>query len=283
MVLPALLIMGFILVYPQVSSFILSLHQYHLAGSFPFKFIGLSNYAQILTEGRFLNSLRLTVEFTIIVVVFDLLFGFIIALSLFKAQLWSKVVRTLFIIPMVFTPVVAGILWRLILNPSKGILNHILLSAGILSKPLSFLGMVQAAFPSLAAIEIWRSTPFVMIVILAGLAALPQEPFEAALIDGARPLQTIRFITVPLLWPIILLITLIRAMDAFRSFDLIYVMTRGGPADSTKTLTMYAYETGFVLFDVGKSSAIIYIITIILLLMSIGLIRMLLQQDSRSA
>lgn len=183
---------------------------------------------------------------------------------------------------MVFTPVVAGILWRLILNPSKGILNHVLLSAGILSKPLSFLGMVQTAFPTLAAIEIWRSTPFVMIVILAGLAALPQEPFEAALIDGARPLQTIRFITIPLLWPIIILITLIRSMDAFRSFDLIYVMTRGGPADSTKTLTMYAYETGFVLFDVGKSSAIIYIITIILLIMSIGLIRMLLQQDSRS-
>ncbi len=272
MVVPAALCMLGILGYPIVKSFILSFQQYNLAGYYKTQFIGLANFIELLQEPKFQNALLVTIIYTLVAVSVELVLGFTVALAVFAPALWSRVLRSLYLVPMVFTPVAAGLLWRFLYHPAIGVLDYVLMATGIIGKPIIFLGQVNTALASVLAVEIWQATPFVILVFMAGLAALPREPYDAAVVDGASGLKLIRYVTLPLLRPIILVIAVIRSMDAFRAFDLVYMMTRGGPASATETLTYYTYITAFREFSLGKASAMAYIITLVVLLMSVALI-----------
>lgn len=275
MIAPAVIFMAAVLGYPIVQSFVMSFFQYSLAEHYPFKFFGLSNFIELIRLPHFQRDFLVSTKYTVIAVATELVLGFAVALSVFRQTRWSRMLRSAYIIPMVITPVAAGILWRFLYNPDVGVIDFLLTRTGLISKPVLFLGTVSASLPSLIVVEIWQATPFVALVIMAGLSALPTEPFDAAVVDGASALQVFRFITLPLLRPIILIILILRSMDAFRAFDLVYVMTKGGPAGTTETLTYYAYQTAFEGFDIGAASAMAYIITIVVLLMSIVLIRTL--------
>jgi multiple sugar transport system permease protein len=250
----------------------MSFQQFSQAGYWKTQYVGFGNFIHLLAEPRFQNSLKVTAIYTLVAVSCEMVLGFTVALAVFAETRWSRLMRALYIVPMVLAPVAAGLVWRFMYQPSFGVLDWVLMRTGLITKPIIFLGMVNAALPSLLVVEIWQATPFVIIVFAAGLAALPQEPFDAAVVDGVSGLQLIRYITLPMLRPIILVIVVIRGMDAFRSFDLVYVMTRGGPASSTETANYYAWITAFREFDLGKASAAAYIITLVVLLMSIALI-----------
>jgi multiple sugar transport system permease protein len=272
MIAPAAVVMLGTLGYPIVNSFIMSFQQISQAGYWKTQFIGVTNYLHLLGEPRFQNALRVTAIYTVVAVGCEMVLGFAVALAVFAETRWSRLMRSLYIVPMVMAPVAAGLLWRYMYQPTFGVIDQALMGTGILSKPVIFLGVVGSALPSLLVVEIWQATPFVIIVFVAGLSALPQEPYDAALVDGASGWKLIRYVTLPMLRPIILIIVIIRSMDAFRAFDLVYVMTRGGPASSTETATYYTWISAFREFDLGKSSAAAYIITLVVLLMSIALI-----------
>ncbi|HAN94245.1 MAG TPA: sugar ABC transporter permease, partial [Firmicutes bacterium] len=181
----------------------------------------------------------------------------VIALILNRDMRGKNVIKTLFLLPMVATPVAVGMVWLLMYEPSIGVINYFLRMLGLpqglwLASPAQALG-------SLILVDVWQWTPMITLIVLAGLAALPSEPYEAALVDGASTLQSIRLITLPLLQPTILAAMTLRAIDAFKTYDIIYTMTQGGPGYATETLNIYSFVLGFQYFQMGKASALLII------------------------
>jgi len=170
---------------------------------------------------------------------------------------------------MMATPVSIALIWQMMFHPQLGILNYFLSLVGIPPQPWIF--STRSVIPTLAVVETWQWTPFVMLIVLGGLSALPTEPYEAALIDGASRLQTIRYITIPLVWPYIMIAILLRSIDALKAFDIIYVMTQGGPGTASETINIFLYLQAFAFYNIGFSSAVVVIYFFILLAMSIGL------------
>jgi multiple sugar transport system permease protein len=272
MIIPAAVCLIGFLGYPIVKSLLLSFQNYSQAGYYKAQYVGIKNFVYLLSSAEFLASLRVTAIYTIVAVGVEMVVGFVVALAVFAETRGSRILRALYIVPMVVAPVAAGLLWRYMYQPTFGILDYVFLKIGLIQKPIIFLGLVGTALPSLLVVEIWKATPFVIVVYIAGLASLPQEPYDAAIVDGASGWQMIRFVTLPMLRSITLIILVIRSMDAFRSFDLIYVLTRGGPAGSTATATFFTWTRAFRYFDLGNASAGAYIITLVILLMSLALI-----------
>jgi multiple sugar transport system permease protein len=178
--------------------------------------------------------------------------------------------RTVFSLPMMATPVSIALVWQMMFHPQLGVLNYFLSLLHIPPQPWIF--STRSVLPTLAIVETWQWIPFVMLIVLGGLAALPSEPYEAALIDGASRLQTIWYITIPLVWPYIMIALLLRSIDALKAFDIIYVMTQGGPGTASETLNIFLYLQAFAFYNIGFSSAVVVIYFIILLVMSIGLL-----------
>lgn len=169
------------------------------------------------------------------------------------------------------TPVVVGIIWRLMYNPDLGMLNYFLTLFGF--SPVNWTGMPGTALPSVMMADIWEWTPFMALIMLAGLHALPRGPFEAASVDGASWWQTLRYVTLPLLSPAMLVALLIRLMDSFKTFDLIFVLTQGGPGMSTEILNYYTYRYGFKFFHMGYASALSWLLVVVVTIISLILIR----------
>lgn len=168
---------------------------------------------------------------------------------------------------------VVGIMWRLLYNPELGTLNYLLELFGF--KPINWLGEPSLALPSVIMADVWEWTPFMALILLAGLQALPRDPFEAAIVDGASPLQLFKHVTLPLLQPTIMVAVLLRMMDAFKTFDLIFVLTKGGPGMSTEVLSYYTYRYGFKFFHIGQASALSYILLAIIIFITQVLMRYL--------
>jgi multiple sugar transport system permease protein len=177
--------------------------------------------------------------------------------------------RTVFSLPMMATPVSIALIWQMMFHPQLGILNYLLSLVGIGPQPWIFSR--TSALPSLALVETWQWTPFVMLIVLGGLAALPTEPYEAARIDGASRWQVIRYVTIPLVWPYIMVAIILRAIDALKTFDIIYVMTQGGPGTASETLNIFLYLQAFAFFNIGFASAVVVVYFLILMVMSVGL------------
>jgi len=223
----------------------------------------------------FWSSLRTTVLFTVVVVAVEFFLGLVIALILQGAVTRSKIVRTLILLPMIMAPIVVGLTWTYLYQSEFGLVTYILRKLHLMSYRTAPLADVRTALPALMIVDIWQWTPFLIMVLLAGLEALPTAPYEAARIDKAPPFLVFRKITLPLLKPVILIVLVLRIMDAIRVFDIVYALTEGGPGEATDVLSMFIYRNSFYLWNIGKASAISFILLYIIMIISVILVNVL--------
>jgi multiple sugar transport system permease protein len=215
--------------------------------------VGLANYAAILTDRLFQQSVLRTLEYTAACVAAEVSLGLVLAAAFNRELPGIGLLRTLLVTPLLIAPVATGLIWRFMYEPSIGVINQALRRVGL--RPLLWISSPALALTGVGISEVWQWTPFVFLVLLAGLKGLPESFDEAAQLDGASWPRRLWHIQMPLLTRIILVIVLLRFIDIFRSFDLIYVMTRGGPGDATYTLSFYNYVLGFTQFQMGMASA----------------------------
>jgi len=271
---PAVGILLIVVIFPLIYSLRLSFTNFTFGmPESEIAFIGLSNFIKLFQDSYFLNGLKLTVIFMLGTTFIAFLLGFGIALLLQRSFFGKRVVRTLVVVPMTITPVAVGIIWLLLFMPDYSFINY-LLSLVKVTGP-RWLLTPRWALISVMITYIWEWTPFFTLMLSAGLAGLPREPYEAAVIDGASRFQTLKFITLPLLKPIIFLILIIRMMDSFRVFDQVFVLTRGGPGRSTQILSYVVYLTGISYRYLGYASAMSYFMLIILVVLTLVLLRLL--------
>src|SRR5215207_11159353 len=265
---PTLLVLLALLLYPTGYVLVVSFRDYELtdpaAGS---PFVGLENYTTLLTDPTFFTALWKSILFTVGSVALSFVIGLAIALLLSRRDIrGSGFTRTAILIPMILTPMVIGAMFRFMLERDNGIINQFLGLVGIERFP--FLADPTWAMISIILVDVWQWTPFAVLVLLAGLESLPEEPFEAARMDGASRWGEFWYITMPLLAPVIAVVLLIRTMDAFREFDKIFIMTGGGPGTATQTLPIFLYRAGFQDFNMGFSAATGVVMLIIVTLVS---------------
>jgi multiple sugar transport system permease protein len=264
--LPALLLVAVTAFYPIIYSFYLSLTNYKF-GTVDVKIVGLDNYVKALISGDYLEALRITLAFISVSVAIELFFGLGAALLLNSITKGTRAVKALITLPITITPLAAGLMWKWILEPEVGIANYFLTLLGLPKQ--MWLGIPALAFWAIVFTDIWRQTPFVIIVLLAGLSAIPSNLYEAAVIDGAGSWITFRHITLPYLRPALFVILLSLTATAFKVFDTVYILTHGGPASATEVLSFLIYRTGFKFSQLAYASALSYLMLIISLVISV--------------
>jgi multiple sugar transport system permease protein len=249
---PAALFTVFMTALPFLQAIKMSLQDFTIG--FKGVFVGLENYSTMLQDPMFWNGLRITFELYSISLIAQLLIGLYIAVLLNRGLKGSRFLRTILLSPFTMPSVAVGMMWLILMDPSFGPLNYMLEFAGM--KRSLFLASPSLVIRSLAAIDTWQYTPFVVIILLGGLQSLPEEPYEAAEIDGATRRQMFFSITLPLLRPSIFSAIILRSIDLLRFFDTIYITTQGGPGTASTTLNVFSYNTGFVFFKMGYASAL---------------------------
>ena len=254
MLVPALVVLVAIGLFPLLHSLWISLQRFAFAGTTSFG--GLDNYARLVSDGRFWNALGNTAFIATLAVGLELVLGLLLALAL-KPHGWETRVLPLFMLPMMVAPVVAAIVWMMLLHPTIGLFNHALAIVGV--APVAWLTDPAFARPSIIAADVWQWTPFMFLIIRAGVLAVPVDQIEAARLDGAGRFSLFRNVYLPNLTLAIAVALLIRAIDVVKLFDLIWVMTKGGPGNFTETLSVYVYRTAFVDFNSGYAAAIAYV------------------------
>jgi multiple sugar transport system permease protein len=274
-VLPTTVMMLLIFGVPLAFSFYLSFQgwspdQALFAGTFA----GTANFEDLLTDPQFLKSLSVTFIYTAITVTTELGCGLGIALLLNIDLPWIGLFRTALVVPMMITPIVAALCWKLLLDPDHGVVNY------WIGSHIVWLGRPDTALLSVMVVNLWQNAPYVAVLLLAGLRSLPSEPVEAASIDGASRWQVFWHITLPLLRPYILVALLLRTIFEFRAFDNIYVMTSGGPANATMTLSMFTYLASFVRFDLSLGAAASWLMLLICLLLCLFFIAVIRRREA---
>jgi multiple sugar transport system permease protein len=264
---PALLVLAVVYAYPVVRSFWLSLFTQNLGTELKPVFSGLDNYARMVQDGRFWQTIGNSLVFTISSLLLELILGMGIALVLNQAFRGRGTVRTIAILPWALPTALIATTWAWIFNDQFGVLNDILMRLGIIHAGINWLGEPTPAMLSVIVADVWKTTSFIAILLLAGLQSIPQDLYEAHAIDGASPWQSFRQITLPLLMPQILIAALFRFAQAFGIFDLIAVMTSGGPGGATETVSLYIYATIMRYLDFGYGAALVVITFLILVLM----------------
>jgi multiple sugar transport system permease protein len=249
---PAVLFTASMIAFPVAYTIWLSFQSFSSTGQQ--SFAGAANYAKLVSDGEFWNGLYVTLFLYVLSLVLQLFFGIWLALVLFHAKRLSGIVRSLFISPFMMPPVVAGMMWLVILDPSLGAANYILTSLGL--PPSDWLASPTWVIPTVAVIDAWQWAPYVALIVLGGLQSLPPTVYEAAQIDGASPFKTFQRITLPLLLPTIVTATILRSVDLLRFFDIIYITTQGGPGNASNTLNIYGFRVGFEFFNIGYASAL---------------------------
>jgi multiple sugar transport system permease protein len=271
---PAFLTLLIILVYPMGYSFWLSFHEWTLRGfTKGVPWVGLNNYVTLFSNPDFITSLRITFTFVITAITIEFVLGMSLALLLHHDLKGKGLIRSMILLPMMCTNVVIGLTWRLLFNYQFGIINFYINQLGL--APVEWLSNTNLAMVSVIIVDVWNTTSFVALMLLAGLQSLPDEPFESARIDGASPWQSFIYLTLPMLRPIILVALLWRLIDTFRIFDVIYLLTAGGPARATETVSIYIYNYGFKSFNLGYASAASYAMIMIMLVIAGFLARMI--------
>ena len=275
---PAFVTLLVVLVYPLSYALWLSFHQWTLRTfKMGIPFVGFQNYADLFSNPDFLNSIRITFTFVFLAISFEFVLGMGLALLLDQELKGRGLFRSMILLPMMCTNVVIGLMWRLLLNYQYGLVNYYLGRLGIM--PVEWLSSPKVAMASVVIVDVWNTTSFVALMLLAGLQSLPDEPFEAARIDGASGLQSFYYLTLPLLRPIILVALLWRFIDTFRIFDVIYLLTAGGPARVTETVSIYIYRYGFQSFNLGVAATSSFIMLMIMLIIAGFLARSIGQQE----
>jgi multiple sugar transport system permease protein len=259
--LPAVLAILVLIVAPVVANFVLSLYDYFVGGRITF--IGLENYQRALTDSRFWGGIQRTIYFTFTAVPLQLLIGIAIAV-LFNRDFPGKgLARTVILLPMVATPVAIALIWALMFNPSLGVLNHFLESLGL---PRSlWVAQSNLAIPSLVLVDTWQWSPMIALILLAAMQSVPAEHYEAARIDGASGWQSFWHITIPGIRSAIVVALILRSVDALKTFDIIYVITEGGPGTASETLNVFAFKTGFQFFHAGYAATLLIFLMFLVL------------------
>jgi multiple sugar transport system permease protein len=251
---PAVIAVALIIVYPVIYTGWMSLQEWFASSLTLPKFIAFANYKQILTgDPRFRDAFFRTLYFTLIAVSAETALGVAMAL-LFNREFWGRgLVRTLSILPMMATPTAISLVFVMMYHPTLGVMNYLVSLTGL--SPFKWTYSSKTALYAIALVDVWEWTPLIMLIALAGLAALPKEPYESALIDGASNLQCFWYITLPLLRPTLIVAILFRSIDALKTFDIIFVMTQGGPSNSSETINILLFNQAFSYFNMGYASS----------------------------
>jgi multiple sugar transport system permease protein len=258
-------------VFPLGYAFVASLQAFRFGR--PVGFVGLLNYQSLLADATFRGSLATTLLFTIAATAVEFALGMALALLLKDDLPLEGIIRSILIIPMIVAPVVVGIVWRLLYSTDVGLVGSVTqLLAG---EPISVLASPALALPALILVDIWEWTPFMFLILLAGIQSLPQEPFEAAKVDGASPWGSFTQLLLPMLRPVIMVAVLIRAMDAFTVFDQVYVLTNGGPGTATEVATLLVYKAAFRFSQIGYAAAMAIALLVLVMALSLAIVRVL--------
>jgi multiple sugar transport system permease protein len=267
-VLPALVVVGAVIVFPWLFTVYMSAFDWKIGGEA--HFVGLDNYVNLATNRRFQEAVVHTFYFTALAVVLPLVIGTFAALLFHRDFPFRGVLRAVFTMPMMATPVAIALVWTMMFHPQQGVLNYLLSVVGL--PPSLWVYSPTLVIPSLVMVEVWHWTPLVMLIVLGGLAALPTEPYESARLDGASEWQIFRYITLPLVAPFIVVAAVIRTIDAIKAFDTIYVISQGGPGTASETINLYLYLQAFAFYNIGNASAVVVVFFVIILALALLLL-----------
>jgi multiple sugar transport system permease protein len=269
---PAALAVFVLTVFPIFYTLYMSLHAWFASSLTGPEFIGLQNFRRAFAQDeRFRNAIWLTLYFTVLATALQVVLGVSLALLLNRPFRGKGIVRSIFLLPMVATPVAIALVWMMMYNPTLGVMNYLVGLIGL--GPYKWASDVRLVIPALAVVDTWEWTPLITLITLAGLATLPLEPYESAVIDGATPSQMFWRITLPLLRPTIIVALLFRSIDCLKTFDIIYVMTAGGPGFASETLNVYTFQVGLFYFHIGYASSLLVILFALVLGVSLVLIK----------
>jgi multiple sugar transport system permease protein len=270
------------MIYPLIFALVMAFKKFKLMKGLTIwnmPWYGLNNFIDAFNDPYFLLSLQKTVIILVVAVTIEFLLGFLVAWLLNKKQIrWDFIWIALILSPMMMPLIASGNLWRMLLDVRWGAVNAVVMFLGF--KPIDFLGTTQWALPAVIFVEIWQWTPFVIITLLAGLRSIPEEPKEAAMVDGASHWQTFTHVILPHMQGQIMIVLLIRSMDVVKTFDIIYALTFGGPGQSTTVATFYLYRQAFTQFKLGYGAALSWIIFIMVYLVSFIILKLFRRQES---
>jgi multiple sugar transport system permease protein len=274
--LPATVALVLVILVPLGWSLVLSLYSWSLTDIDHRKpFVGLANFRQALSDSAVRTAARNTFELVVGAVAVELVLGLPVALALYHVTRGRRLANAIVLLPMIITPVIVALIWRYLLDPQFGIVNYLGGRIGVTDGQTAWLGSERLALPTIGLIDVWQWKPFVILILHAGMLAVPAELTEAARVDGASAWRVVRHIFLPALRPLILLVLLFRTMDVYRLFDTIYVLTQGGPGLATETLGMHTYRTGFIFFDMGYAMALSILMLVVIVLVSAFYLRLL--------
>ncbi len=279
---PALVYVLAVAVWPMVQGFLYSFDNYNLIRPGSRHFVGLDNYIALWRDPTARSAVINTFLFTFGAVTIEFVLGLGVALLLWRDDWFNRIALGLLLVPATVTPLVVGLVFKALLPPAAGMIGYALAESG-LSGPRGLLAEPQRALATLVAIDAWEWTPLMALILLAGLKSLPIDILEAAAVDGATAAQRFRLVILPLLMPAAFLALILRMMDAFRVFDIIFVSTSGGPADATNTLMIYGVKQGLEFFNIGAASAVSTVIVVCILIMAAAFIAVLKPARNRHA
>ena len=283
LLVPAMIVLGLFLLVPLIVSLVLSGTSFSLLGN-KTNFVGLKNYQSLLVgsvkPGGFLSDVFITLRFTVVSVTIETVLGFAIAGYLSRRFFLTGWLRTLMTVPLMIAPVVSGLQWKYLFDPQVGLVNFLLQTFHIVGQPQNWFSNTHTAWILIVVADVWQTTGFMTLFILAGLQSLPSDVFEAASIDGASGWLRFWRIRLPLVWPVLAAAVVLRTMDAFRIFDIAYVLTDGGPLYSSETVSLFTYRVGLSNFNMALASASSLLILICVILISMPLMRSLMESSS---
>lgn len=275
LILPSVILMSVIILVPLVRGILMSFNEVDIINQGKMQFVGLKNYITLLDDPVFSTALRNTMVWTLGVVFFQYVIGLSVALLLNEPIPLRGMFRGLVLVPWVVPSVVAALVWRWIYVPDYGILNHLLRLLYIIQDPLQWLSDSKLAMIAVIVVGVWKGIPFMAVVLLAGLQSIPKELYDAAEVDGASIIQRFRYVTIPNLRYLSTIVILLSIIWTFNSFDLVYVMTKGGPSNATHLLSTYAYLTAFTFIDFGYAAALSVVMLLVLLVFAMIFSRLL--------
>jgi len=275
---PSLIILGLLTIFPIIFLFVLSFTSWSILIPDSFQFTFNNYFERMINDSKFIHTIKITFYYIIVNTFFQMVIGFAIAFLLFRFTK-LKFLRPIIIIPMLVPPAVVGLMWKMMFIPNLGGIDYYL---GLLNIPaIDWLSNPTTALIAVTIASVWEWTPFVIIVILAGLDSLPKSPLESAVIDGANTFHIIFYIIIPLLKPIILVVILLRIIESLAILPVVFMMTGGGPAIATEAINLYAFRVGLEYLDIGYASSILVAFIFILLIFTTPIILSSLKKDTK--
>lgn len=279
---PAMIWLLAFMIYPLIFALVMAFKKFKLQKGLTFwqmPWYGVQNFVDAFQDPYFLLSLQKTVIILVVAVTIEFLLGFLIAWLLNKKQVkWDFLWIGLIMTPLMLPLIASGNLWRMLLDLRWGAVNAVVMFLGF--KPIDFLGSIKWSLPAIILVEVWQWTPFVIITLLAGLRSIPEEPREAAMVDGASHWQTFTHVILPHLQGQIMIVLLIRSMDVVKTFDIVYALTFGGPGQSTTVATFYLYRQAFTQFKLGYGAALSWLIFIMVYIISFIILKLFRRQEA---